>query len=328
MDWNRKALIKTCLTMLGLAIVVFYFTARFPQMQRGMDFADFYAAAQIVHDGNGAHLYDPKTQDLYLARYAGRTGTYFIHPAFETLLFLPFTGLSLTTAYAVWCVVNAGWLALICFLISRQLRLPVTWQFLVFVFLIFVPVLLNFMQGQDAVLLLLFLVLGYQAAARGHDFLAGCLLGCGLIKFHIAVPLLIPIAVVYSRRLATGFAVVAGASIQVSAALCGRSGLKGYSQFLQHLAGMPLAGLHIEAMANLRGLSGIIFRTQSSGSLWLISVSSVIVLAMATHAAVLSKKSSTNRLGWATAVFSAPRWSATISARTTLQFSYCRFASW
>lgn len=305
MSSNRSALIKTCLVVLGLAAVVFFFAVRFPQMQKGMDFADFYAAAQIVHDGNGAHLYDPATQDVYLARYAGRTGTYFIHPAFETIFFLPLASLHLTTAYAVWCAVNAALLSLVSFLISRQLRLPITWQLLVFVCLIFVPVSLNFMQGQDSVLLLLFLVLAYKAAARGNDFLAGCLLGCGLIKFHIGVPLLIPLAVVYSKKLAAGFAVLTATCISVSAMICGWAGLMAYPRFLARLAGMPLAGLHIEAMANLRGLWGIVFPTQPSRSLWPILVSSFIILAMTIHAAVLSKKSDTSRLRWAMAVLSA-----------------------
>ena len=296
---------KTWLAMLGLAIVAFYFAARFPYMQKGMDFADFYAAAQIVHDGNGAHLYDPQTQDIYLSRYAGRTGTYFIHPAFETLLFLPFTGLSLTKAYAAWCAVNAGLLALISFSIPRQLRLPVTWQFLIFIFLMFVPILLNFMQGQDAVLLLLFLVLGYRAAAHGHEFLAGCLLGCGLIKFHIAAPLLIPLAVVYSKKLVAGFAALAAVCISVSALITGWAGIIAYPRFLARLAQMPLAGSHVEAMANLRGLLAILAPAQSSRSFWLVLLSSFIVMAMATHAAVMSKKSDMRQLGWAMAVLSA-----------------------
>ena len=305
MDSRGNSFVKGCLAVLGLAFVVLYFVQRFPQMQKGMDFADFYAAARIVRDGRGAQLYDPAVQDIYLARYAGRTGTQFIHPPFEALLFVPLSYVSLTTAYGIWCAINAVLLSIALILLSRQVRLPVSWQLLVLVCLAFVPVLLNFMQGQDAILLSFFFVLAYRAAARGHEFTSGTLLACGLIKFHLAIPLFIPVAIVYSRRLVAGFTAVALTLLVFSAMVCGWAGLISYPQFLAQLPGIPLSGAHLEAMANLRGLLAWGLPSRTTASFWIILLTSIAVLGLTIHAAVLARRSGSRNMLWSMAVLSA-----------------------
>lgn len=77
---HMRTLAKNLLVLSALAVVVIYFAHIFPRMQKGVDFADFYAAARIVRDGRGRELYDPAVQNQYLIRYSGRVGTYFIHP--------------------------------------------------------------------------------------------------------------------------------------------------------------------------------------------------------------------------------------------------------
>ena len=93
-------LAKNLLVLSALALVVIYFAYIFPRMQKGLDFPDFYAAARMVRDGRGRDLYDPLVQNQYLIRYSGRIGTYFIHPPFEALVYLPFALLPLRWAYA------------------------------------------------------------------------------------------------------------------------------------------------------------------------------------------------------------------------------------
>ena len=73
---HMRTLAKTCL----FCPLCIYFAHIFPTMQKGVDFADFYAAARIVRDGRGRELYDPAVQNQYLIRYSGRVGTYFVHP--------------------------------------------------------------------------------------------------------------------------------------------------------------------------------------------------------------------------------------------------------
>jgi hypothetical protein len=114
-----RALAKDVLVVLALCILVGYFARRFPQAQKGADFADFYIAARMAHDGRGAEIYDPVAQDEYLQKYAGRVGTYFIHPPFETLIYLPFALFPLYVAYALWCGASVVLLGATAALVSK-----------------------------------------------------------------------------------------------------------------------------------------------------------------------------------------------------------------
>jgi hypothetical protein len=60
-----RTLAKNLLVLSALAVVVIYFAHLFPEMQKGLDFPNFYAAARIVRDGRGRELYDPLVQDQY-----------------------------------------------------------------------------------------------------------------------------------------------------------------------------------------------------------------------------------------------------------------------
>ena len=99
------------LLILTLAGFTSFLTINYDKRAKGTDFPDFYTAARMVRDGYGHQLYDFKAQDRFQTVYAGRTGTYYIHPPFETLLYLPISLWSLQTAYLLWCIFNVAVLA-------------------------------------------------------------------------------------------------------------------------------------------------------------------------------------------------------------------------
>jgi len=87
--WNWwKRFTQNTLLLLMLAGIVYYFAHNFAERAQGTDFADRYAAARMVREGYGHQLYDFHLQEQFQIRYAGRVGEYYIHPPFETLLFL------------------------------------------------------------------------------------------------------------------------------------------------------------------------------------------------------------------------------------------------
>src|SRR5579863_7718136 len=143
------------LSVLALIFVVHFFVASFPGRAKGSDFPEFYAAARMVIEGQGHQLYDPAVQEEFQIRYAGRIGTYFIHPPFEALIYLPFALSPLTTAYALWTWFNGGLLVVLSLVLSRDVLEPLTWPVVLAGLFLFPPVLLNFFEGQDALLLLL-----------------------------------------------------------------------------------------------------------------------------------------------------------------------------
>ncbi len=266
------------LLLLALAGVVYYFAHGFSDRAKGTDFPDRYAAARMVLEGYGHQLYDPHAQEQFQIRYAGRTGEYYIHPPFETLLFLPICLWSLPTAYLIWCLLNVGVLAYIAILFQRHIFKRLDWRVLLPLFFLFPPVLIGFLQGQDSLLLLLFMTLSVVELRRGRDFTAGCLLGCGLFKFHIVLTLVVLVASLGRKAILRGFAVVFVTLLLISAGISGWAFLFAYPRFLMSLSSLPRADINPSAMANLRGLvsvSGVV--PDTAARLVLIWIASVLL---------------------------------------------------
>jgi hypothetical protein len=301
-----RTLAKNLLVLCALALVVIYFAHIFPRMQKGMDFPDFYAAARMVRDGRGRDLYDPLIQDQYLIRYSGRVGTYFIHPAFEALVYLPFALLPLSWAYAVWSVFKALQLIAVATVIEKCLLRRISWRFLVIAFLLFVPVLLDFLQGQDSLLLLLLLTSAVVLLERKRCVAAGCFLGCGLFKFHLVFPAVIPSLVVKPKRLLWGLVSVTIALVLVSIWISGWVVITAYPRFLLQLTALPLAGIHDAQKANLRGLFGLLLPGYQHTAFYLTLLSSAFVMYLAVRSSLLARQDNHGtRLSLANAVFGA-----------------------
>jgi hypothetical protein len=296
---------KTLLVILLLAMFVWYFARRFPEMQKGTDFSDFYAAARIVRDGRGSQLYDPAEQDKYLALYAGRVGTYFIHPPFETLVYLPFSLLPLSQAYLLWCGFNALLLVLVARMLARHAPLPWQWQTLVPLCLLFVPLLLNFLQGQDALLLLFLWTAAFVALGEKRGFAAGCLLACGLIKFHLTLPMAIPFLFAAPRKVLAGLVSVATVLLLISLQVCGWAGVVSYPRLLAQLSSFPLAGIRSQQMANLRGLFAAVCPHSRNLALGLTLFGSVLLVGLVVRGSALAVHDRPTKLVFANAALAA-----------------------
>ena len=262
--WMRLA--QNVLLLLTLACIVYYFAHGFEEREKGTDFPDFYAAARMVREGYGHQLYDVRAQEKFQLRYSGRTGDYYIHPPFETLLFLPISLWSLHTAYLLWCVLNAAVLAYTAIMFQRHVFKRLEWRVLLPAFFLFPPVLLSFLQGQDSLLLLLIMTLAVVELKRDRNFTAGCLLGCGLIKFHIILTLVVLVASLRRKGLLRGFALVFVILLLISAGISGWGFLTAYPRFLMTLSSLPLGGIHPAAMANIRGLVSLSGIAQDTGA--------------------------------------------------------------
>jgi hypothetical protein len=254
------------------------FATRLPYSLRSTDFPDFYCASRMLLDGHGHELYDADLQRQYQARYAGRVGTLYIHPPFETLLYLVVAWLPLGRAYVLWSALSVAFLAAGAHRLVKNALPQWDWRLLFAGWLGFVPLLLCLLQGQDSVLLLLLVTLAFTDLRRGRGFAAGCWLGLGLFKFPIVLPLLLVLIFTQKRNsmlaLAKGFASVALAEAGFSAAISGWAVFRVYPNFLLHLQGQPFAGIFPQAMANFRGLTYIVFRRDESR--WAVSCVSLL----------------------------------------------------
>jgi hypothetical protein len=258
--------------------IVYYFAHNFAARAQGTDFTDRYAAARMVREGYGHQLYDFHVQEQFQIRYAGRVGEYYIHPPFETLLFLPICLWSLPTGYLIWCLLNVGVLTYTAILFQRHIFKRFDWRVLLPVFFLFPPVLISFLQGQDSLLLLLVMTLAVVELRRGRNFAAGCLLGCGLFKFHIVLTLVVLVASLRIKGLLRGFAVVFLTSLLISAGISGWAFFTAYPRFLMSLSSLPMADINPAAMANIRGLLSVLGVAQDAAvRLALIGIGSVLL---------------------------------------------------
>jgi len=301
-----RRLAKNLLALSAVTVVVIYFSHMFPEMQKGLDFPHFYAAARMVRDGRGQDLYDLLVQNQYLSRYSGRVGIYFNHPPFETLIYLPFAMFPLSRAYTLWCAFQALLLIAVARLLERNVLRRWSWRILVPVFLLFVPALLDFLQGQDSLLLLFLLTSAFVALERKRKFEGGCLLGCGLFKFHLVFPATLPFLFEKPKKLAWGFASLAVALLLVSIWISGWAVIAVYPRFLLHLNGVALAGIHNTQKANLRGLFGLMLPGSENAALCLTLLSSALILWLTVRSNALAMRGACSaRLAFANAVCAA-----------------------
>ncbi len=304
------------------------------EMQKGTDFHEFYAAARMVLAGRGHDLYTAAAQDEFQVCYFSGKGTYFNHPPFETLLYLPFALCSPRYAHWLWYVLSVGLLFAVAKLLVRHVLQGYDSRVVLCLFLLFVPLLLNFLQGQDSALLLLVLTSTFVALKNRQEFAAGCLLACGLFKPHLVLPVSIALLPSTGKKFLTGFASVAIILSLLSVGICGWDVFAAYPRFVWASQKLPLAGIHPEQMANLRGLILRLFPQRAPIDLGLILAASLLVLSLAIRGWITARSRSkwSVDLGFANVVIAGTLVSYHLSPHDltilllplTLIFSYIR----
>jgi hypothetical protein len=244
----------------------------------------------MVRQGLGHSLYDLNTQLQWQSRLA-RVHTFYSHPPFEAIAFVPFTFSSYRTAYALWTLLGLGLLIACAWLIdssahvsatiSQYLRFPADLGLVIVLFATFSPVTTCLLIGQDSLLLLLVFSLVYVLLRRDYEFSAGCVLACGLFKFQFVVPFALVLLFRGRWRALRGFSLVGALLFIVSLAISGLGALSAYPRLLFQEKIFQVLG-DLAYVPNIRGLLGLVSGSQtSSGYLILIAICSLLVLWMA-----------------------------------------------
>jgi hypothetical protein len=247
-----------------LGIHAFFLWSVRGRVQKGdPDFTVYYTAGRILREGRSAELYNARTQQAVQREFATdsdiRQGPLpYIHPPFEALIFLPLTFLPYGEAFVLWNLLNLAMLFAIAAWLRRCLaslhQIPL-WEW-VLALLAFFPIFANFLQGQDAILLLLVFVLGFRALDRNAEFTAGCWFGLGVFKYHFVIPLILILAVWKGRRLVSGFAAAASAAALLSLGIVGWHGALQYPAYAWRVVSVPGHGqTPIALMPNLLGFA-------------------------------------------------------------------------
>jgi hypothetical protein len=156
------------------------------------DFCAFYTGARIYLQ-DPSRVYDLTLQRATEQQLIGRDDIPFNHPPYELLLWLPLARLGFHAAFWVWRFVSLVLLAVASKLLATALcpRLGAPAIFLRA--LAFFPVPYCLWMGQDSVVLLAILAACAWFLARRMEWMAGAVLGLGLFKPQ----LILPIAAVY-----------------------------------------------------------------------------------------------------------------------------------
>jgi len=144
-------------------------------------------------------------------------------------------------------------------LLPRMRNLARIWRGLpVIIFLVFYPIALALMQGQDSILLLLLLAAAQVALEHGQERRAGIFVGLGLFKMQIVTPIALLFLFWRRWRFFGGFALTACLLSLISLWVVGFDQTAVYVRSVfsvgTNLATAHQFPLRVSIMANLRGL--------------------------------------------------------------------------
>jgi hypothetical protein len=244
-----------CLFAATCLLTIVYLQARDQTVR--WDFEAFYVAGTILSTSGPAHLYDVALQQRLSAQfYPGQAFLSYYHTPLEALLFWPLAALPFRIALMVWSAVSVLVFAIFLLLLrktGRRLHSPFHFAFGLMAWMLLTAVL---SIGQDTTLLLPILLGGLLLLERGRETAAGAVLGLGLYRFEVMLPLLAIFALRGLWRLVAGAAAVAALGLLGSWALVGTAGLRAYVHVLL-MSGQVhggWGGVIVPYMPNLRGL--------------------------------------------------------------------------
>jgi Glycosyltransferase family 87 len=258
-----RVLIVTVVLILLAAYAIF----SFPSRKDTLDFVQFYTAGQMVRQGLGRQLYDVGVQ-MQLQSAVARVHTFYSHPPFEALLFVPFTFVGYRTAYTLWTVlsfallITAAWIVetrvQLSAALSQYLRIRTDFGLVLILFATFSPVTTCLLIGQDSMLLLLVYSLVFVLLRRGADFAAGCVLACGLFKFQFVLPFVVILLLLRKWSVLRGFTLLGTLLLLLSIFISGLAALTAYPRFLFQNQMFQRIG-DLRYVPNIRGFLHLFF---------------------------------------------------------------------
>jgi hypothetical protein len=269
------------------------------------DWRCFYCAGQMLRHCPTL-LFDVRTQQHWQQQLVGGDMILpFYHPAYEALLYLPFTGLSFRIAYFVYAAVNLLLLWL-CYLAAPRAVMgtrPAAIVFLGF------PLLLTVLIGQNALWMLLAVCLAWRAQTEGRDDRTGILLGLVSFKLAVILPLAFFVTLRRGRRVATAFGLTFAVVMALS---CWLTGAGATREFLHLIARAAVAGnqapqqqvasaVWLRTMPDLAGLLYLL-GSERLGSHAAFALNLAALLPVAAVAAWVQRRSKSDATAFSTAV--------------------------
>lgn len=258
-----------------------------PKLRNGyQDFVIYYGAGRNILEGRADLLYNMANQYRTQLTFANvpirRAALPYNHPPFEAVFFVPLAMLRFWPAYLLWTALNLAMLTAIVIMLRRYPAIRNIGAGLsAAAVLAFFPLINGLLQGQDFILLLFLGVMALVCLERNSDVMAGVCLGAGLYRPHIAVPLMLLLAV-RRWRVILGFIPVGLLLLVVTVAVTGWGGPLAYVRFVFFVEKLGVGNFGPRVVPNLRGLAGSLLAHFPKPVIGVaILVSSIAVLAAA-----------------------------------------------
>ena len=158
----------------------------------GGDYRAFYAAGEIVAEGEVENLYSLQTQFDHQRKLLLEPKEFlvFAYPPHFALAYAPLAELPFRVSYIVHTLIMVAALALACVLIQRMYPKLIESPFLLFFLaLTAYPILRSVFGGQNTALTILLIVLCWYNVLHNRHYQAGIYLGLLFFKPQFAVPL-------------------------------------------------------------------------------------------------------------------------------------------
>jgi hypothetical protein len=283
---DRRVLYTFMFLMLAMNAAVFF--TSWTDIKAGKnDFPVFYSNAQMVREGQAAHLYDFAAENSFVQRVSDVARAPNNHLPYELLIFIPFTYLPFGAAHLLWTLVSLGMLVGVAALIRSAMSTGLSFRDTLLTTLAFFPVWYCLLQGQDSILLVLLFAVSFWLWKRGRDDAAGFALAMGLFRPQLALPFVLVAFLAGKGRFIRGFIPGAVFVLLVSVSVVGVHGMADYARILisQGMQGSAseLAQqwqVHLGLMPTLRGLLWILLPSTVSANSRNVLLISITLLAL------------------------------------------------
>jgi len=206
------------------------------------DFTSFYSAARIVAKGGEANsTTSPFRKLTSSSSFRHWSGSRVLCLTFTRHLrccsFCPLSLLSFSSAYFLWAAINTALLACVAGLFFQRFNhLKSVWIGLPIALVFsFFPAAEDIHLGQDSILLLTLCTFAYFRLCEGEESMAGCLLGAGLFRFQVVLPLFLYLVAMRSWKAVRAFCLTTVALLLACLLVTGPQGLMQYPRLLWRL---------------------------------------------------------------------------------------------
>jgi hypothetical protein len=249
-----------CAFLIGVHLWTWVFLSWF-YLAGYSDFRQLYTSGYMVRAGYRGEFYNLELQEKLEDAVVSpeRPGLPIDHPAYEALIFVPFSLLPYRPAYFAFLVINMALLA-----ITYRLMRPWTQHLgAVFrwlpaaLFVGFLPIASAVIEGQDSIIFLCLLVVSFVLIGKNKEGAAGLVVGLGTFKPQLALPVAALFFVWRRWRFVAGNVAGTLIALALSLFLVGRQQAVIYVRMLTHMgSSFPSHGyaLLVQRMANLHGL--------------------------------------------------------------------------